>query len=241
MTTIATIKKAPSLALPLFILVAALLHLSTIYLFNIVYQAPGVSKPSAGQVFFLQSGSAAYQELEPWLKENDPAVFSPLKTIQWHRNNTPFRCYRMTHLPPLHLLPPVETTPIEPPLLPVHEAVLPPKTLFSSPHFLENSAHGSPQKKGNTTVSFLEGLAPRALVLATLAPVLSQGITTTLAPTMLRANIDDAGIPRHVIVIQSSGNSVADETATAWLMKQRLAPSTHETWGSVLILWGNNS
>lgn len=233
------VKSAPSLALPVFIVIAALLHLSTIYLFNIIYQAPHVSKPTAAQVFFLQSGSAAYQQLIPWLKENDPAIFSPLKTIQHYRNNTSFRIDHAFSSPPLHLLPPIKPVLVEPPPLPVHEAVLPSQRFFSSSPVLKNRSPSSFKEENPTSVSFLEGLAPRALSLATLSPTLSKGMAIPLAPTMLRANVDAAGTPRHVIVIQSSGNNAADEVATEWLMKQRFAPSTHETWGTLLILWGS--
>lgn len=235
------IKGAPSLALPFCIVVAALLHLSTIYLFNIVYQIPRVRKPSAAQVFFLQTESSASQQLGSWLQENDPAIFSPLKIIQHHRNNTPFHLGHTAPLPPFHLLPARKMVPVEPTSLPTQEAVLPPHLFFSLPPVWQKDSGVSLQKEKQTTVSFLESLAPRALALVDSAPVLPKGVNAPVAPTILRTNVDAAGVPRHAIVMRSSGSNVADEAATAWLMRQHFAPSTHETWGTLLVLWGSKS
>ncbi len=233
------IKAAPRIALPLFILLAALLHLSTIYLFNIVYQVPRVSKPRAAQVFFLLPGSSSSGQISSRLQAHDPAIFSPLKTIQAHRVSTPPDLYRSSQPPPLHLLPSEAAIVVRPPLLPVHETILPPSTLVS---YKESSAVASSapsQALRKTTVSFLNELAPRALMISSSVPPLPESVTTPLPPTTLRANVDAEGIPRHAIIVNSSGNADADEAATHWVMACRFAPATHETWGNLIILWGS--
>lgn len=230
------LKRAPSIALPLFILLAALLHLSAVYFFNIVYQVPRVSKPSTAQVFFLLPGSLSSEQLGPWLQGHDPAIFSPLKIIQLHHSSVPADLYHIAQPLPVHLLPLHKVMPVEPPSLPIHEAVLPPSSFFSSANFMKKAL---PQQESKTTVSFLEGLAPRSLNLVSSTPILPEGIAIPFSPTIIRANVDAEGISRHAIIIQSSGDRAADEAATEWLMAQHFTPSTHETWGTVTVMWGS--
>lgn len=229
------IKKAPRIALPLFILLAALLHLSTIYLFNIVYQVPHVSKPSTAQVFFLLPGSSASKQLVAWLQGNDPAIFSPLKTIQSYRSTLPATVYRAAQSSFLHSLPSEKPMSISPPELPLHETVLPEDALFFTQQNTEKKI--LPQSEDATKVSFLEGLESRVSKVS--MPLLLEGMAPPIYPTTLRVNVNAAGVPRHVIIAQSSGNSAADEVATTWMMRQRFAPSAHETWGKVIVSWGH--
>jgi hypothetical protein len=233
------VKAAPRIALPLFILLAALLHLSTIYLFNIVYQAPRVSKPRAAQVFFLLPGSSPSEQLGPWLQGHDPAIFSPLKTIQAHQTSASADLYRSSQPPPLHLLPAEAAIVVQPPRLPVHEAIAPPSPLVSFKAEAGSLASASSKTLQKTTVSFLNELAPRALMLSSSGPLLPESVTSPLLPTTLRANVDEEGVPRHAIVVNSSGNADADEAATHWLMMRRFAPAAHKTWGNLIVVWGN--
>lgn len=234
------LKTAPRLALPLFIFLAAFLHLSTIYLFNIAYEVPRGNKSMAAQVFFLLPTSTASQQLAPWLEANDPAIFSPLKIVQANRPKIPSSIYQLSQpAPVLRPLPPAEADKMDSLLPPAHEIVTP--SFFSSDHSSteQTTALSIPKI---TTVCLLDTLATRApqppAVLG--YPSLPPTITTPLAPTLLKANVDAAGIPRHVMILQSSGNDTADEAATHWFMTTHFAPANEETWGTLLIFWGRD-
>lgn len=236
------IKKAPRLALPLFILLAALFHLSTIYLFNIVYQPPHVSKPIAAQVYFLLPGSPSSQQLAPWLDANDPSIFSPLKTVQLTRPKIEAAIYEPLQPPaPLRTLPPREEKKLELPLPPTNETALPQNILLKkSSSSLTKLMRAAPEQEQITVVELSGDLLQRAPIMpATLGyPELPSTIDAPLPPTKLTLNIDEMGIPRHVIVLHSSGNSAADEAATHWLMTRQFAPAAHETWGNLQVIWG---
>ena len=236
------IKKAPRLALPLFIFLAVLLHLSTIYFFNIVYEPPHVSKPLAAQVFFLLPNSASSRQLAPWLQANDSAIFSPLKTVQANLPKIPSGIYQLHQPPPvLHPLPPCEEDKIAPLLPPTDEVALPPSSLFPLDHSSSEPPVASLAIHKTTTIHLLDNVAPRApSPLSALGhPSLPEGIATQLHPTTLTVNIDASGIPHHAIITESSGNEAADEAATQWLMTRHFAPASEETWGNVLIFWGS--
>lgn len=234
------IKTSPRLALPLFIFLAVLLHLSTIYFFNIVYEPPHVSKPVAAQVFFLLPNSPSAQQLTPWLQANDPAVFSPLKTVQASRPKIPTSIYQLSQPPPvLRSLPPPQEDKMAPLLPPTHEIAPPPSSSLN--HLSIEQPVASPAINRTTTVRLLETLATRTpSPPSTLGyPSLPSEITTPLHPTIVTVNIDAMGIPHHAIITQSSGNEAADEAATHWLMTRHFAPATEEMWGKVLIFWGS--
>lgn len=72
------IHRAPRLALPACILVAAILQAGMIILFSISYSTPSEVQPNGPQIYFIPADSAAARQLGPWLAGNDPAVFSPL-------------------------------------------------------------------------------------------------------------------------------------------------------------------
>ncbi|MFI0347935.1 MAG: hypothetical protein ACH346_04060 [Chthoniobacterales bacterium] len=235
------IKKTPRISLPLCILLAALLHISAIYLFDIVYQAPHVNKPVTAQVLFLLPGSPISQQFSIWLQANDSSIFSPLKTTEAARPKISPHIYQPRQLPlPLRSLPPLEHEPMAPPSLPVNESALPSTTFHVSDTKLLSSEKTPPTSTSVTTIRLLENLASRAPAssISLGYPQLPNSITTPLPPTELTINIDTMGIPRHAIIIQSSGNADADEAATHWLMTRRFAPATEETWGNLLVLWG---
>jgi hypothetical protein len=292
------IKTAPRIALPLFIFLAALLHLSTVYFFNIVYEPPHVSKSTAAQIFFLVPNSLASQQLAPWLQANDPSIFSPLKTVQTNQPKIPASIYQLKQPPPtLHPLPSCEVEKMKSLLPPTDELVLPPTAdVFQNataatnghvtPNFipaevgivplnssstLRDAASGAPAPSPapasfekslplsaldhvstekltlpssinkTTTIHLLENSAARAPnPMSGLGyPHLPPGINAPLHPTMLTVNIDPSGIPHHVLITQSSGNEATDESAVHWLMTRHFAPAEEETWGKVLIFWGN--
>ena len=236
------IKKAPRLALPFFIFLAVLLHFSTIYIFNIVYESPHASKIKTAQVFFLLPDSQASQQIAVWLQANDPAVFSPLKTIQHNHPKIPESIYQLSQpTPSLHPLPDSHEDILTPLLPPTDELVLPKISLSPLNPSATKEVISPTIISTTTTVKLLEPLAHRAPTpIADLGyPSLPSGVSSPTQPTMLTVNIDSLGIPRHIIITQSSQNEAADEAATEWLMKRRFAPAKEETWGPLLIYWGN--
>jgi hypothetical protein len=230
------IKQAPRLALPFFILLAAFFHLSTIYLFNIVYQPSHVSKPAPAQIFFLLPNSSMSQQLSPWLRANDPSIFSPLKTVQQAR--TPLSASIYEAGPVSLLLRPL-------PALAKKDAsdLLPPTTEITLPSSLVAAQTSPPTIRASsiqqaTTIQLLDPLSARSAdKLGT--PSLPPAVTLPLSPTTLTLNIDAEGIPRHVIISQSCGNAAVDEAASRWAMNANFAPADHETWGQLLVIWGS--
>jgi hypothetical protein len=71
------IRQAPRLALPLCILLAAVVQAGMMVVFSISYRTPVQNTSDAPQIYFLPADSAAARQLAPWLEGNDPAVFSP--------------------------------------------------------------------------------------------------------------------------------------------------------------------
>ena len=236
------IKKKPRLSLSLFILIAALLHISTIYLFNIVYQAPLVNKPIAAEVLFLLPGSSSSKQLSAWLEGNDSAIFSPLKTTEAARSKISSDIYQPRQVSlPLRSLPRVENEATAPPFLPTSEIALP-ATMITVSTDDKNLLLKKISPVSSTLIRLLGKLALRApLPPSSLGyPELPDVITTPLPPTELTINVDSMGIPRHVIILQSSGNTLADETASHWLMSCHFAPAAEETWGNLLVIWGSS-
>ena len=231
------IKQAPRLALSFFILLAALFHLSTIYLFKIVYTPSHVSKPVPAQVFFLAPSSPSSEQLSCWLKSNDPSIFSPLKTIQAARLPIPSSIYDPKPAPlSLRPLPISQKDPAGDLLPPTDQAAMPsllPRNTAPTP-----TGNITPTKK-NTTIQLSDPLSIR--ISGSLgAPALPYEIPPSLPPTTLTLNINAEGIPRHVIVSKSCGNAVADEIASSWAMTLHFSKADDETWGTLLVLWGTN-
>ncbi|MBX9578175.1 MAG: hypothetical protein K2W97_06845 [Chthoniobacterales bacterium] len=229
-------KQAPRLALPFFILLAALFHLSTIYLFNIVYQPSHVSKPVPAQVLFLSPNAPSSQQISSWLKSNDPSIFSPLKTVQQTRTPLSSSIYEPGPASlPVRPLPALEKKDPTDLLPPPNEITLPPSLRIDN---TSSASIVTPFIQQATTIQLLDALSTRSAgKLGT--PSLPPEVNLPLPPTTLTLNIDAEGIPRHVIVSQSCGNTAADETASSWAISAHFAPADHETWGSLLVIWGN--
>lgn len=229
-------KQAPRLAFPFFILLAALLHLSTIYLFNIVYQPSHVSKPVPAQILFLPPNSSMSQQISSWLRANDPSIFSPLKTVQQTRTALSSFIYEPGPVSlPLRPLPAPEKKDPSDLLPPTNEITLPSSLLFDN---TSSAPVVTPSLQQATTIQLLDTLSTRSAgKLGT--PSLPPEVSLPLPPTTLTLNIDAEGIPRHVIVLQSCGNAAADEAASRWATSSHFAPADHETWGNVIIIWGS--
>ncbi len=229
-------KQAPRLALPFFILLAALFHLSTIYLFNIVYQPSHVSKPVPAQILFLLPNSSMSQQMSSWLRANDPSIFSPLKTVQQTRPPLSSSIYEPGPVSlPLRPLPALEKKDPTDLLPPPDEITLPSSLLVDN---TSSAPVVTPSIQQATTIQLLDPLSTRSAgKLGT--PSLPPEVNLPLPPTKLTLNIDAEGTPRHVIVAQSCGNPAADEAASRWAMSSHFASADHETWGNLLVVWGS--
>ncbi len=230
-----SIKEAPRLALPFFILLAALFHLSTIYLFKIVYQPSHVSKPVPAQVLFLPPNSSFSQQISFWLKANDPSIFSPLKTVQATRSPLPDSIYEPGPASlPLRALPLLQKNSTN--LLPPSNEPVLPSALTHDTTIIPVAE--PPPRQQMTTIQLLDPLSTRTtLTLGT--PSIPPAVPLPLPPTKLTLNVDTDGIPHHVIILQSCGNTTADEAATRWAMNIRFGKADHETWGTLIVVWGN--
>ena len=237
------IKKAPRLTLPLFIFLAVLFHLSAVYFFNIVYKPLRVRKITTAQVYFLIPKSQASQQIAPWLHANDPAIFSPLETIQKNepkRSNAIYQ--RSPSIPVLHHLPPSKEETTAPLLTPTDECFLPRESLVLKDDFSRAQVLQSKSTLSRTTrIQLQANLAVRMPEPASVLghPILPLSSSIPAQPTLLTVNIDAMGIPHHVIITQSSYNEEADEVATHWLMTRHFAPANEATWGHILIFWGH--
>ena len=229
-------KQAPRLALPFFILLAALFHLSTIYLFDIVYQPSHVSKPVPAQILFLLPNSSMSQQISSWLRANDPSIFSPLKTVQQTRTPLSSSIYEPGPVSlPLRPLPALEKKDPTDLLPPSNEITLPSSLLIDNTF---STAVATLSIQQATMIQLLDSLSTRtAKKLGT--PSLPPEVSLPLPPTTLTINIDAEGIPRHVIVSKSCGNVAADEAASSWAISSHFAPADHDTWGNILVIWGN--
>ena len=249
------IKQAPRLALPLFILLAAVMQASVIVLFSIAYKEPAEKIPAPPQIYFLPADSAAARQLAPWLEANDPAVFSPLHAARDAFPSPPPLKDRPSYedpAPPLRPLPASTPTPgaVQPPMIPTIGGLRRQQTSATQvPAQTTNTMNteSSPEPKApvtsalpatGTIVRWQDELAAR--VPQTTSPGLSAPLAVTpgAQPPLYQVAVSPEGIPTHCVVIDSSGDPRSDEAGRVWIMAQRFQPTASSSWGRVLILWG---
>ncbi len=237
------IRQAPRLALPGCILIAAFIQASMIFLFSISYKNPSDIPPSSPQIYFLPTDSAAARKIAPWLEANDPAVFSPLYATQTALPAPPPLKYRPSYEeppPPLRLLPAEPARSLLPPSLPLTPAMLQKSLSSRLPATSLAPATNAPLPQQQTLVQWQDGLASRVLLAQaanrmTTAP---QPLAASAQPALYEVGIGAEGMPMHCVLLDSSGDSASDEAGSVWIHAQRFSPSTQESWGRVLILWG---
>jgi hypothetical protein len=232
------IKQAPRLALPMFILLAAVIQAGMTVLFSINYGPPVEMQPAAPQVYFLPPESAVSRQLAPWLEANDPAVFSPQHAAKDALPAPPPLNYRPSYEeppPPLHPLPPVAEKPLEPPTIPLGTG--------AGQRWVEG---GLAKQAGTaaalappalTVVRWQDELAGRvASAEASMSP--PTPVSPTQQPSLYEVEVSPEGIPLHCFLLESSGDAAGDETGRVWILAQRLPPSEQSSWGRTLIQWG---
>jgi hypothetical protein len=232
------IRRAPRLALPFFIMMAALIQATVIILFSIHYGTPEEKTPPQPRFYFLPPESPVTRKITPWLEGHDPSVFSPLRATE----------KAVPAAPPLRYRPSYEDPP--PPLRPlsvVEEAVSGPPDLPLTTEILGRSVIGvavplatPPPVPNITTMRWMEGLASRPAIDpgASSPPSLPAG-GAIARPSVYQVAVGTEGIPLTCVLSEPSGNPDADASGRAWILARRFAPSSEIGWGRVLIVWSS--
>lgn len=240
------IRQAPRLTLPLCILAAAVIQTAIMVLFSISYRSPSDKKPDAPQFYFLPPESAAARQLAPWLEANDPAVFSPLHAARAASPVLPPLKYRPSYEEPPPALLPLRSDPA----IPMEPAPLPagsflqkpvgPQMIVSSPSRSAGKVEAGNQivLHSSTIIQWEDGLSarlPRKVDGSDSSPAAA---SVNAQPALFEVGIGPEGMPRHVVLIESSGDPASDEAAKVWIMARRFEPSEAMSWGRVRVLWG---
>ena len=240
------IRQAPRLTLPLCILAAAVIQTAIMVLFSISYRSPSDKKPDAPQFYFLPPESAAARQLAPWLEANDPAVFSPLHAARAASPVLPPLKYRPSYEEPPPALLPLRSDPA----IPMEPAPLPagsflqkpvgPQMIVSSPSRSADKVEAGNQivLHSPTIIQWEDGLSarlPRKVDGNDSSPAAA---SVNAQPALFEVGIGPEGMPRHVVLIESSGDPASDEAAKVWIMARRFEPSEAMSWGRVRVLWG---
>ena len=230
------IRQAPRLALPFFILVAAVIQAAMIFLFSISYHQPAVKHPASAQIYFIPADSAIARHLDPWLEANDPAVFSPQMAARAALPSPPPLGYRPSYEeppPPLRPLPEERPAPILPPFPPPFSPPFSPspqKSRVSSPASVTSDPPAS------TAVHWEDSLQGR---IPTGGGIPLQGAGA--GPSLYQVGIGAGGMPMHCVLLEGSGDAALDEAGRVWILARRFQPSETDVWGRVRILWGSPS
>ena len=240
------IRQAPRLTLPLCILAAAVIQTAMMVLFSISYRTPSDKKPDAPQFYFLPPDSAAARQLAPWLEANDPAVFSPLHAARAASPVLPPLKYRPSYEEPPPALLPLRSAPA----IPMEPAPLPAGSFLqnSDANRISASSHtwmADKSTSGNqvashspTIIRWEDGLSarlPKKVDGGDLSPSVA---SVTAQPALFEVGVGPEGMPRHVVLIESSGDPLSDEAAKIWIMARRFEPAEGMSWGRVRVLWG---
>lgn len=243
------IRQAPRLMLPLCILAAAVLQALMMVLFSITYHTPSEKTPDAPQMYFLPADTDAARQLAPWLEANDPAAFSPLRATRAASPAMPPLRYRPSYEEPppaLRPLPKETVVPIEPPLLPLsgirRKASPPSMTVPGKADAVVRTLASSP-----TRVQWEDGLSSLSELReqAGQSPPLAR--SASAQPPLYEVAVGPEGIPRHCVLMESSGDPTDDEAARIWIMARRFQPQVSDSsteamsWGRVRVIWGNAS
>jgi len=225
------VRQAPRLALPICIAAAGLLQAGVILLFSIRYPAPSAPAISSPQVYFLPPDSRPSKEISAWLEANDPAMFSPIRSSLESLPPPPPLRYRASYEeppPPLRPLP-ESSEPLEPLLLPADGSAL---------QMPEKAVGGmAGVAAAGTSLRWLDDLANRPLVPTKGDGALPSRTAKCTQSPLFDIGVDAAGIPRHCLVQESSGDEAADESLRSWILSRRFVPAASPSWGRVQILW----
>jgi len=232
------IRQSPRLALPFFLLVAALLQAGIMILFSISYTSPTQNTPFSPQVYFIPPDSSLARQIAPWLAANDPGVFSPQHAAREALPAPPPLKYRPSYEdppPPLRPMPEDKISSMEPPMIPtipeIRQQRVPSATASSSSLAIQ------------TVVQWQDQLASRRLLPMTNTPPLPLPQTSKqgIEPTLYEVEVSAEGLPLHCVLLDSSGDPASDEAGSVWIHSARFQPVEQSSWGRVQILWGTSS
>lgn len=232
------IKQAPRLALPFFMLLAAIMQATVIILFSIAYKVPSEKLPAPPQVYFLPADSAAARQLAPWLEANDPAVFSPLHAARDAFPSPPPLKYRPSYedpAPPLRPLPAPTPEAVELPTIPTIGGL---RRQQMRELQATNTPTPSPVSAVGTIVRWQDELVDRIPQATPPGLGTPMALTSGVQPLLYQVAVSPEGLPTHCVLIDSSGDPESDEAARVWILTQRFQPAASSSWGRVLILWG---
>lgn len=229
------IRRSPRLALPIFIMLAAVIQTGAMVLFSIGYATPRETPCVRPSFYFIPPGSEVAQRLAPWLDANDPAVFSPLRATAAAVPASPSVKYRPSYEdppPPLRPLPPDIEEPPAPPSPSQLRRASPPPAAAASP-----VAH--PIRSG-TSVQWMDGLGSRSPVMKTAAPSLPQGGRVPDHASQYQVAVGPEGVPLSCVLIDPCGDPAADEMGRSWILGCRYSPAETTSWGRVLLIWAQS-
>ena len=229
------IRQSPRLALPCFILVAAMVQAGIMILFSISYTTPSQIAPFSPQIYFVTPNSPAARQLAPWLEANDPAVFSPQYAAREALPAPPPLKYRPSYEdspPPLRPMPEEETQTLEPPMIPLMTGIQRRRAVAFTKPLAAPSSVVTP-----TVVQWQDQLAGRSLLPSSAKIPPPQPPNAVSGPGLYEVEISPEGLPLHCVLLDSSGDSESDEAGGVWIHSARFQPAEKSSWGRVLMLW----
>lgn len=234
-------RTSPRLALPFFILIAALIQAGVVFLFSIRYSPSAKSFHTPPAVYFLPSGSPIAKGAEPWLEGHDPSVFSPLRATATAIPEPPPLRYRPSYEDPppaLKGLPEEEPTPLLPPDYPFDGEPLVKPSRFPLTGIGDSSQSSTPPRPSTPSqIRWLDGLEGLARLSATEPRPLPPPSRAVSGPTLYEVSVGSGGFPLTCVVTQSCGDAATDEAGRAWILGNRFEAADLITWGRVQLLW----
>lgn len=218
--------------LPFCLVVAALIHIGAMFLFDVVYP-PGTNvQPRMGEVEVLFTDSQEYTKIAAWLAGNDPALLSATYVPDSDLEEALHTPYQPTFdSASIHLQPP----PV-PALKKTFSEIILPQDMIS------NVVGDNPEKRSlssvqkHTQIEFQDDLAGEIPVgTPMLPPVAPQGAEST---TFLAGVLPDGRI--GFLFPQNNASTELDQKASDYIEGLQMKPVQNQKirWGNVVIHWG---
>lgn len=228
------------LALPLMLLLAAVLHVAGIAVFQVSHPRAETPNDPSAEVYYLAPGSPEAARLEPLLAAADPALFSPAHLTgrnPWKLPETLYTASFDTGEPALLAAPPAPPAS----LLPAASSVGPVSADSSRRPRPPRPLPGIP-----TRVTFGTPLDGRTV---TPPPDISFAVVPPAAAKALTAAeffiaVSPEGRPLYFFPRRSSGSEPLDQAALRYLAGSRFSPdpgATEPAWGTATFHWGADS
>lgn len=226
------------LALPLMILLAFVLHIGGLALFQGAYPRAKPNREQSAQVYFLRPGSPEAARVMPLIDASDPALFSPGRVWGrdiWKLPETGYIASFDVAAPALESVPNIPPADILPPVSSVKPVAVEPGPSVPAKVF-----------PGKATVLHLDGDLQDRAVIPPDNIRFSALPRQNLTPSEYLVAVSPEGKPMHIFPLfpfNSSGNEALDRTALRYLAKCQFAPApeaTEAAWGVATFLWGND-